>query len=209
MDGPADPALQAKLEADRKESEFNHHFAGFLVVLAGVFILFEERLTSRWPGFRYSWPLCFLLSGLFVLVFSDTELWPFGPKNWWVGVTGNLEVAQHKAFAVILLLLGTIEYRRAKGTLAAAWSAWVFPLCALAGSVMLLFHAHDAGAHGPGAMSAMHLIQMQHLSYAAMGAGIAFSKGLADAPVRGRGFFRLVWPVLTMVLGVVLMFYKE
>ena len=31
----------AKLLADKKESEFNHHLAGFFVILAGVFILAE------------------------------------------------------------------------------------------------------------------------------------------------------------------------
>jgi hypothetical protein len=36
------------------------------------------------------------LSGLFVLILSDTELWPFGPKNRRIAVLGNLEVLQHK-----------------------------------------------------------------------------------------------------------------
>src|SRR5262249_34959372 len=145
MDKPLDPAAQAKLLADKKESEFNHHLAGFFVVLAGLFILTSDHLNTRWPAIKYAWPLCFLLSGIFVLVFSDTELWPFGPKNWWVGVTGNLEVLQHKTFAIILLGLGIIETLRARGSLRAAWSAWIFPVLAVAGSVMLLFHAHDAG----------------------------------------------------------------
>src|SRR5580658_7362465 len=123
MDEPMSPAAQAKLLADKRESEFNHHLAGFFVLLAGIFIFFEERLKNRWLGVRYAWPLCFLLSGVFVLIFSDTELWPFGPKNWWTGVVGNLEVLQHKTFAVILLALGVIEMRRARGVLRAAWSA--------------------------------------------------------------------------------------
>src|SRR4029077_4951984 len=134
IDDGTDPAAQAKLLADKKESEFNHHLAGIFVVLAGLFILTGERLKNRWPSIKYAWPLCFLFSGIFVLVFSDTELWPFGPKNWWVGVTGNLEVLQHKAFAVILLALGIIEILRAKGTLKALWTAWVFPVLAAAGS---------------------------------------------------------------------------
>lgn len=209
MSEPMDQAAQATLLADKKESEFNHHLAGFLVALAAVFILLERRLKGRWPTVGYVWPLCFLLSGIFVLVFSDTELWPFGPKNWWVGVTGNLEVAQHKTFAVILLLLGIVEFRRAKGTLKSAWSAWVFPICALAGSTMLLFHQHDAGMQGPDAMSTMQRIQVQHFSYAAIGLGIAFSKGLSDTPFFTRKIFRAAWPILMIALGVLLMLYKE
>jgi len=64
-----------------------------------------------------------LLSGLrlFLLVFSDTELWPFGPQSWWYGLTHNLEDLQHKTFAVILLTLGTLEIQRARGVLKSAW----------------------------------------------------------------------------------------
>lgn len=209
MDAPMDSAAQAKLLADKKESEFNHRLAGLFVVLAGLVILFEDSVKKRWPAVRYAWPLSFLLSGVFVFIFSDTELWPFGPKNWWMGVTGNLEVAQHKTFAVILLLLGIIEFRRVRGALQAAWSAWVFPVCALAGSVMLLFHEHGAGMSGPGAMNAMHRIQMQHFSYAALGFGIAFFKGLSATSSAPRRFFHTAWPVLMIALGAVLLFYTE
>jgi putative copper resistance protein D len=209
MEKPQSPAAQAKLLADKRESEFNHHLAGFFVLLAGIFIFFEERLKNRWPGVRYAWPLCFLLSGIFVLIFSDTELWPFGPKSWWTGVVGNLEVLQHKTFAVILLALGVIEMGRARGVLRAAWSAWVFPVLAFAGSVLLLFHVHGAGTHGPDAMNTMERIQMQHFSYAAAGVGIALSKGLSDAPFQGRRIFRVLWPLCMIALGVLLMLYVE
>ena len=209
MDNANDPAAQAKLLADKKESEFNHHLAGIFVILAGLFILTGSRLESRWPVFKYAWPVCFLLSGVFVLVFSDTELWPFGPKNWRIGVTGNLEVLQHKTFATILLVLGGIEFLRARATLKAAWSAWVFPFLAVAGSVMLLFHAHDAGMHGTEGINTMERIQMQHFSYAALGACIAAAKGISESPVAFRRVSSYVWPSLMVALGLLLAFYTE
>ena len=67
-----DAAYQSKLLADKKESEFNHHLAGFFVILAGLFILAEDTLSPRRSFLRFAWPSCFLLSGLFLLVFSDT-----------------------------------------------------------------------------------------------------------------------------------------
>ena len=137
----------------------------FFVVLAGIFILAEGRLSARWPGVRYAWPLCFLLAGIFVLVFSDTELWPFGPQSWAYGLSHHAEVRQHKSFAVILLGLGVIEVLRARGSLKAAWAGWVFPVLAIAGSVILLFHEHTGGMHGAGHMERMARIQTQHLSY--------------------------------------------
>jgi copper resistance protein D len=206
---PLDAAAQAKLLKDKKESEFNHHLAGCFVFIAGIFILLEEPLKNRWPAVRYVWPLCFLLSGLFVFVFSDTELWPFGPKNWWTGVFGNLEVLQHKTFALLLLAVGVIEIRRAAGMLRALWSTWIFPALAFAGSVLLLFHVHGGNMHAPGAMDTMEHIKMQHFSYAAAGAGIAVFKGLSDTPFGPRKVFRVLWPLAMLVLGVLLMVYTE
>src|SRR5262249_25050914 len=57
MEDHPDPAIEAKLRADRKESEFNHHLAGIFVVLAGLFILTGEKLKNRWPAIKYAWPL--------------------------------------------------------------------------------------------------------------------------------------------------------
>lgn len=208
-DRPLDPASAAKLQQDKRESEFNHRVAGGFVFFAGIFILFEERLRNRWAVAGYAWPVCFLASGLFVFVFSDTELWPFGPKNWWTGVFGNTEVLQHKLFATLLLAVGVVELRRAAGMLRAAWSAWVFPALAFAGSFLLLFHVHGGNMQAPDAMNSMEHIQMQHISYAATGAGIALSKGLSDMPIRGRGAFRTLWALMMLALGVLLMTYTE
>jgi hypothetical protein len=209
MDEPITPAQQAKLLADKRESEFNHHLAGFFLVLAGLLILAELTFRNRASIARYAWPICFLLSGVFVLVFSDTELWPFGPKPWLDGMLTNQEVLQHKTFAVLLLILGGIELARARGTLTAAWSAWVFPVFAMFGSVLLLFHSHDAGMHGPGHMETMERIQMQHFSYSGAGLGIGLTKGLAEVHSRWQPVFARLYPALMIVLGILLMGYVE
>jgi hypothetical protein len=208
-DEPLDPAAQAKLLADKQESEFNHHLAGFFLILAGLFILAQVTFLNRFGAVRYAWPACFLLSGLFLLVFSDTELWPFGPQSWIHGLSTQPEVLQHKTFAAILLALGVIEAARARERLKAAWAAWVFPVCAIAGSILLLFHHHDAGMHGPDHMALMERIQSQHLSYSLTGFGIGISKGLSEIRSRWQNIFSKVWPALMIVLGVLLMFYAE
>jgi len=212
MDEPAqmlDAAQQAKLLADKKESEFNHHLAGFFVILAGIFILAERTLSQRWPLVRFAWPACFLLSGLFLLVFSDTELWPFGPQSWWYGLTHNLEDLQHKTFAVILLALGIIEVQRARGILKSAWAGWVFPVLACCGSVMLLFHEHHTGMHGAGHMTTMAHIQAEHQSFAATGFGIALFKGMSELPTRWNVVFKRLGSLLMIALGVLLIVYTE
>ena len=203
------PSLQAKLLADEKESEFNHHLAGFFVMLAGVFVLLQSVLVKRWLAAKYAWPACFLVSGIFVMVWSDTELWPFGHQDWLEALRHNPEVLQHKMFAVLLLLLGAIEWQRAQGVLKSAWSGWVFPALAIGGSVLLLFHRHEAGMHGPNHMKLMARIRSEHLSYAATGIGIGLVKGWAEVKTSLRGGLGKVWQLLMVVLGVLLMFYRE
>src|SRR5258708_19823594 len=63
---PMDATDPAKLLADKKESEFNHHFAGFCVILAGLFILAEGTLRPRRPLLPSASPFCFLLSSPFL-----------------------------------------------------------------------------------------------------------------------------------------------
>ena len=203
------PAIQSKLVADKVESEFNHHLAGFLVVLAGSFVLFQGVLIKRCPVVKYAWSGCFLLSAMFVLVWSDTELWPFGNRQWLEALQNNPEVLQHKIFALLLLVLGVIEWQRTRKVLQAAWSGFVFPVVAVGGSVLLLFHHHEAGMHGPDHMAVMSRIQMQHIGYAVLGIGAGLVKGLAAAKVDPRRGFGYVWPMLIIALGVLLMGYRE
>jgi hypothetical protein len=213
MDEPVDPAaearLQAKILADKKESEFNHHLAGVLVAVAGIFMLFQNSLVGRWPAAKFVWPACFLLAGAFVLVWSDTELWPFGHRQWLEALQNNREVLQHKTFAVLLLGLGAIEWQRARGALRAAWSAWIFPTIAVVGSIILIFHQHEGGMVGEHHMETMARIQSEHLSYTISGLGIGLAKGLSEMKSKAGAFFAKVWPSLMILLGILLVFYRE
>lgn len=213
MNQPADAAQQAlmgaKLLADKRESEFNHHLAGFFVIVAGVFMLFQGEFEKRWNGTKYIWPASFLVSGIFLLVWSDTELWPFGHRQWLEALQNNREVLQHKTYAVLLLALGIVELLRTNGRIKAAWSAWVFPAVAVAGSILLLFHEHEGGMHGANHMAVMERIKSEHLGFAMTGFGIGLSKGLAEARTSWRRVLTRLWPLLMVALGVLLLLYKE
>jgi hypothetical protein len=213
MDDSADPAEQARLQAktlaDKKESEFNHHLAGVLVAVAGIFMLFQNSIVTRWSAAKFVWPACFLLAGIFILVWSDTELWPFGHRQWLEALQNNREVLQHKTFAILLLGLGSIEWQRARGALKAAWSAWIFPTVAVVGSIILIFHRHEGGMVGEHHMETMALIQSEHMSYTISGLGIGLAKGLSEMKSKAGAFFGKVWPSLMIVLGILLMFYRE
>jgi copper resistance protein D len=202
------PARKVKLAADKRESEFNHHLAGFLLILAGAFLFAQDKLSAKWPWARYVWPACFLAAGFYLLIFSDTEIWPIGHKPFWIAMS-DPEDQQHKVFAVILLAIGVIELQRARGRLQKAWAAWVFPVTGTIGAIMLLFHHHQAGMHGPDHMVLMHHIQKEHRGFAIAGGGIALAKGLSEIQWTGRELFKKVWPLLLIVLGVLLMLYTE
>jgi copper resistance protein D len=209
MSMSADGPTESTLLSWKRESEGNHHLVGLLVSLSGVFILIQGILTKKFPGLAYAWPACFLLSGLFVLVYSDTELWPFGPKPWIHGTITNPEVIQHKLFAVLLLAVGLIEAVRVRRSLKVAWLGLVFPVLAVAGSVLLLFHSHSTAMRGPNHMAVMERIQAEHLSYSLTGMCIGFTKGLAEITTKWQVVFVRIWPILMVVLGVLLMRYVE
>jgi len=208
-DAVDDAAAVAKRLADKKESEFNHHLAGFFVFLGGLFMLAQGSLINRWSPTKYVWPLTFLLSGIFVLVWSDTELWPFHDHAWLETLKTNPEVLQHKTFAVLLLALGSIELGRVTGRLKGVWARLVFPVLAVGGSILLLFHHHEAGMHGPNHMELMARIQSEHMQYAVVGIGLGVAKAFAEIKTRRQAVFASIWPVFMMGLGILLMFYTE
>ena len=205
----ADPATAAKQIADKQESEFNHHFAGFTIILAGLFILAEGKIGARWPLVRYAWPMCFFAAGLYLLIFSDTEIWPFGSQSLWYAVTHSVEDLQHKTFAIILLSLGYVAFQRARGRWKTLWAAWFFPVVGAAGAILLFFHTHSGDMHVPNAMATMEHIQRQHNWFATVGLGIAIANGLAETPQKWQRFFRVSWPAMLIVLGILLARYTE
>ena len=112
MSTSTDRPTQSMLLSWKRESEGNHHLIGLFVALSGLFLLAQGGLGKKFTILGYAWPTCFLLSGFFVLAYSDTELWPFGPKPWIQGTITNPEVIQHKIFAVLLLAVGVLEIGR-------------------------------------------------------------------------------------------------
>ena len=206
---PENPAQAAKHLANKQESEFNHRLAGFFVIVAGIFISLENYLAKRWSVLRYVWPMCFAAAGLFVLVFSDTEIWPFGPQTPWYALTHSFEDLQHKIFSIILLAIGYVELQRARGRLKAQWATWFFPAVGVAGAILLLFHVHSGDMRAPHAMETMEHIQKQHRWFAATGLGVALANGLAGTQQKWQQLCKKAWPVLLIVLGVLLTQYTE
>ena len=93
--------------------------------------------------------------------------------------------------------------------LKAAWAVWAFPVIAAFGSILLFFYEHHSGMHGPDDMAIMQHIQLQHTAFSITGFSICLSKALSEVRTSWRSIFAKVWPLLLIVLGVLLVLYKE
>jgi len=59
--------------ADLEWSEYNHHWAGLVVLVAGILALVSR---SRWGRWARHWPLVFIGLAIFLLLRADSENWP-------------------------------------------------------------------------------------------------------------------------------------
>jgi putative copper resistance protein D len=180
-------------------SEYNHHWAGLFVLAIGVLALLNQA-GLRWAR---HWPLVFIGLSAFLLVRSDPEVWPLGQ----IGLIDSLhdpEVVQHRAFALLPLLFGLFEWGVRTGRLRGRMQ-YVFPLVCAGGGALLLTHNHTI-ANVKDAL----LIELTHtpLALAAIVAGWARWLELRT-PGRIAAGAGWIWPVCFVVIGLLLVFYRE
>lgn len=125
-------------------SEQSHVIAGAaLITIAAVVIAGSSSQKLR---FLLSvWPLVFLAMGLYLLAWSDPEIWPRGPFSWLWMIEHNAEARQHKLYGLLLLALGTVEFLGSRGKLRPRWRTWSFPVLAASGALLLTMHSHSSG----------------------------------------------------------------
>jgi putative copper resistance protein D len=181
-------------------SEYNHHWAGLFVVAAGVLATLNQA-GARWAR---HWPLVFLGLAAFLFIRSDPEVWPLGD----IGLLASLrdvEVVQHRAFVLLVVVLGFFEWAVRTGRLRSQAAAHVFPLLCAAGGGLLLTHQHAIAN-----VKDQLLIEWTHtpLALAALVAG--WSRWLElRLPGRIATMAAWVWPVCLSLVGLLLVFYRE
>jgi hypothetical protein len=126
---------------EKAASELNHHIAGYALICVAAIIL-ASQLSPALRRLRYIWPLLLICLGMFLAAWSDAEIWPRGPLPWTWLIQHDAEARQHKIYAALLLLLGAVEFFRARGTLKPVWRRWSFPVLAICGAALLTMHAH-------------------------------------------------------------------
>ena len=197
---PPPPIHTPTTPADIAWSEYNHHWAGVFVLLVGLLsALAQIRGFAR---MRY-WPL--MLAGLAVLIFvrADPEGWPLGPDNFWEAIH-NGEVLQHKAFAVLVLLFAVFELRVQLGK-ARAHAAYVFPAVCAFGGALLLTHSHVLDN-----IKEQLLADLSHAPIAIAAVLAGWSRWLqVRLPAGEGGLASRIWPACFVVIGVLLLNYRE
>ncbi len=225
-DGLAIPALQAKIDAeaagahraaapafvpgdgtlpprnadDIAWSEYNHHWAGLFVIAIGLLVLLAHA------GFRPArhWPVIFLGLALFLLLRSDPEVWPLGHEDF-MAAFRDVEVVQHRMFVALILVFAAFEWSVQTGRLRSRRAALVFPLMVAAGGALLLTHSHQIAN-----VKDAELIELTHTPLALAGIASGWGRWLElRLPGRGGWIAGWVWPVCFVLVGVILLWYRE
>jgi putative copper resistance protein D len=188
---------------DAAWSEYNHHWAGLVVLLAGALALASRFRRMRWARF---WPVSFAGLAVFILLRADSENWPLGPRPFWESLFAP-DVLQHRAAAALILIFAAFECAVQAGKLRAAWARYAFPLTCAAGAALLFTHNHSLG-DGKNEV----LVMMSHAALALFGVTAGWARWLELRLPMEEGERRMagyVWPVALMLVGMVLLDYRE
>ena len=193
------PPRQVNTRKDIAWSEYNHHWAGIFVLLAGLAGLAQARGSCR---IRY-WPLMLVGLAVFIILRADPEGWPLGPDSFWDSIQ-NGEVLQHKVFAVLLFLFALFELRVQLGR-THRHAAYVFPVICALGGALLLTHSHSLNN-----VKEEVLAEMSHIPIAIAAVLAGWSRWLQiRLPSEKAGIMSRIWPACFAVIGMVLLNYRE
>jgi copper resistance protein D len=198
---PGAGVLPPRNAEDIAWSEYNHHWAGILVVAIGLLALLERSGKAPWAR---HWPLLFLALAGFLLVRSDPEVWPLGEIGFFESFR-DPEVVQHRIFVAVIIAFGLFEWAVRTGRLKSARAALVFPLATALGGGLLLTHSH-ALSNVKDAL----LIEITHVPLALFGVTAGWARWLElRLPAPGNRFAAWLWPVAFILVGLVLLGYRE
>jgi len=198
---PGATAFPPRSAAHVAWSEYNHHWAGVIVLLIGLFAFAERSGYAPWAK---HWPLLFLLLAGFLFLRNDPDVWPLGP----IGFVDSLrdpEVVQHRFFVVLTIAFAFFEWGVRTGRLKRQGLALVFPLLTVVGATFLLAHSHAISN-----VKDQLLIELTHLPMAVLGIVAGWARWLQVKDPQGDGRWAgWVWPVCFVLIGLLLLDYRE
>jgi putative copper resistance protein D len=187
---------------DKEWSEYNHHWAGLIVLIAGLLALISRHRTMHWARF---WPLSFVLLAVFILLRADPENWPLGPRPFWESFSAP-DVLQHRFAALVIVVFAVFECAVQAGKFRPRWAAYVFPGMCAVGAAMLLTHQHS-----PRDVKEALLAEMSHTSIALFGVTAGWGRWLELRlpECRMATICGYLSPLCLTVVGLILLNYRE
>lgn len=200
---PGQSGTRPNTPAEKAWSEYNHHWAGIVVLAVGSLALLAQAGKISWAR---NWPLLFLGLSIFLFLRSDPEVWPLGPNGFWV-TFADPEVLLHRIFAVLVVALAAFEWRVQTGRATSANTRLVFPMLIAVSGALLLTHSHSLGN-----VKEEVLAELSHIPLAILAVVAGWSRWLElRLPVenRTRAWFTRLWPVCISLIGILLLNYRE
>ena len=200
---PGQTGTRPNTPAEKAWSEYNHHWAGIIVVSVGLLALLAQAGKVAWAR---SWPLLFLGLAVFLFLRSDPEVWPLGPNGFWV-TFADPEVLLHRIFVVLVIALAVFEWRVQTGRFASSNVRLVFPVLVAVSGALLLTHSHSLGN-----IKEEVLAELSHIPLAVLAVMAGWTRWLElrlPAENRSRLWAARLWPVCILLIGAVLLNYRE
>jgi putative copper resistance protein D len=200
---PGQTGTRPNTPAEKAWSEYNHHWAGIVVLSMGVLALVAQAGKVSWAR---NWPLAFFGLSAFLFLRSDPETWPLGPIGFWATLA-DPEVLLHRFFAVLVIALAVFEWRVQTGRVASGGARLAFPVLIAISGALLLTHSHSLGN-----IREEVLAELSHIPLAILAVTAGWSRWLElrlPAENQTRGVMARVWPLCIALIGVVLLNYRE
>jgi len=182
-------------------SEYNHHWAGLIVLAAGLLAVLASSGVAGWAR---HWPLSFLGLAVFLFLRADPENWPLGPRSFWQSFA-VAEVLQHRLFVVLIVAFAGFEWAVRTGRIAARRARFVFPLVCAAGGALLLAHTHSLGN-----IKEELLAELSHIPLAIFAVAAGWSRWLElRLAIPQKRVAAWIWPACLVLIGAMLINYRE
>ncbi len=200
---PGQTGTRPNTPAEKAWSEYNHHWAGIIVLSMGLLALIAQAGQVSWAR---HWPLAFFGLSAFLFLRSDPETWPFGPIGFWATLA-DPEILLHRFFAVLIIALAVFEWRVQTGRVASGRARLVFPVLIAVSGALLLTHSHSLGN-----LKEEVLAELSHIPLAILAVTAGWSRWLElrlPSENQTRDVMARLWPLCFVLIGVVLLNYRE
>jgi len=200
---PGQTGTRPNTPAEKAWSEYNHHWAGIVVLSMGLLALIAQAGKFSWAR---NWPLAFFGLSAFLFLRSDPETWPLGPVGFWATLA-DPEVLLHRFFAVLVIALAVFEWRVQTGRVKSGRARLAFPVLIAISGALLLTHSHSLGN-----LKEEVLAELSHIPIAIFAVAAGWSRWLElrlPSENQTRTVMARLWPVCIALIGVVLLNYRE